>query len=57
MAALLGDPEVMGSSPHPKTRDEASAWSTWNQRRSRRYGDGRWLLSLGGTGEFVGDWA
>ena len=22
MAALLGDPEVMGSSPHPKTRDE-----------------------------------
>ena len=55
MAALLGDPEVMGYYPRPKNRDEASAWITWNQRLYRTYGYGLWLLSLGDTGEFVGD--
>ena len=29
MAALLGDPEVMRYYPHPKNRDEVSAWITW----------------------------
>ena len=55
MAALLGDPEVMGYYPRPKHRDQASAWITWNQRLYRTYGYGLWLLSLGDTGEFVGD--
>jgi RimJ/RimL family protein N-acetyltransferase len=55
MAALLGDPEVMGYYPRPKNRDEASAWITWNQRLYHTYGYGLWLLSLGDTGEFVGD--
>ena len=40
MAALLGDPEVMGHYPRPKHRDEASAWITWNQRLYRTYGLG-----------------
>jgi RimJ/RimL family protein N-acetyltransferase len=35
MAALLGDPKVMRSYPHPKSRDEALAWITWNQRWER----------------------
>ena len=47
MAALLGDPEVMGYYPRPKHRDQASAWITWNQRLYRTYGYGLWLLSLG----------
>ena len=33
MAALLGDPEVMRYYPHPKNRDQSSAWITWNQGR------------------------
>ena len=36
MAALLGDPEVMRYYPHPKTRDEASAWISWNRQIYRR---------------------
>ena len=55
MAALLGDPGVMGYYPRPKTRDEVSAWISWNQRLYRTYGYGLWLLLLGDTGEFVGD--
>jgi RimJ/RimL family protein N-acetyltransferase len=55
MAALLGDPEVMRYYPHPKNRDQALAWISWNQRLYRTYGYGLWLLSLGDTGEFVGD--
>ncbi len=55
MAALLGDPEVMRYYPRPKTRDEASAWITWNQRLYRKHGYGLWLLPLRDTGEFVGD--
>jgi RimJ/RimL family protein N-acetyltransferase len=55
MAALLGDPEVMRYYPHPKNRDQASAWITWNQRLYRTHGYGLWLLSLRDTGEFVGN--
>ncbi len=55
MAALLGDPEVMRYYPRPKTRDEASAWITWNQRLYRKHSYGLWLISLRDTGEFVGD--
>ena len=35
MAALLGDPEVMDFYPHPKSRDEAAAWSGQHLRPSR----------------------
>jgi RimJ/RimL family protein N-acetyltransferase len=55
MAALLGDPEVMGHYPYPKSRDEALAWITWNQRLYREHGVGLWLLTLREGGEFVGD--
>jgi RimJ/RimL family protein N-acetyltransferase len=55
MAALLGGPEVMRYYPRPKTRDEASAWISWNQRLYRTHGYGLWLLSLRDTGKFVGD--
>jgi RimJ/RimL family protein N-acetyltransferase len=51
MAALLGDPEVMRYYPRPKTRDEASAWISWNQRLYRTHGYGLWLLSLRDTGK------
>ena len=55
MAALLGDPQVMRYYPHPKSRQEASAWITWNQRLYRDHGIGLWLLTRGEQGEFVGD--
>jgi RimJ/RimL family protein N-acetyltransferase len=55
MAALLGDPEVMRYYPHPKNRDQALAWISWNQRLYRTHGYGLWLLSLRDTGVFVGD--
>jgi RimJ/RimL family protein N-acetyltransferase len=55
MAALLGDPEVMRYYSRPKTRDEASAWITWNQQLYRTHGYGLWLLSLRDTSTFVGD--
>lgn len=55
MAALLGDPRVMRYYPRPKTRDEALAWIQWNQRLYRQEGFGLWLISLRGTGEFIGD--
>ena len=55
MAALLGDPQVMRYYPHPKTREEALGWIAWNQRLYREHGVGLWLLTLGATGEFVGD--
>jgi RimJ/RimL family protein N-acetyltransferase len=55
MAALLGDPQVMRYYPHPKSREEALAWITWNQRLYREHGFGLWLLTLRATGEFVGD--
>jgi RimJ/RimL family protein N-acetyltransferase len=32
MAGLLGDPQVMRYYPHPKSRQDASAWIAWNQR-------------------------
>jgi RimJ/RimL family protein N-acetyltransferase len=55
MAALLGDPQVMRYYPHPKSRDQALAWITWNQRLYREHGFGLWLLTLRDTGEFAGD--
>jgi RimJ/RimL family protein N-acetyltransferase len=55
MAALLGDPQVMRYYPHPKSRQEASAWIAWNQRLYHEHGFGLWLLTLRATGEFVGD--
>jgi RimJ/RimL family protein N-acetyltransferase len=55
MAALLGDPQVMRYYPHPKSREDALAWITWNQRLYRDHGFGLWLLRLRETGEFVGD--
>jgi RimJ/RimL family protein N-acetyltransferase len=55
MAALLGDPQVMRYYPHPKRRQDASAWIAWNQRLYRDHGFGLWLLRLRETSEFVGD--
>jgi RimJ/RimL family protein N-acetyltransferase len=55
MAALLGDPAVMRYYPHPKSREEASAWIAWNRRLYQEHGFGLWLLMLRDTGEFVGD--
>ena len=55
MAALLGDPEVMRYYPRPKSRDEALAWIEWNERLYRDEGHGLWVVTLRGTGEFVGD--
>jgi RimJ/RimL family protein N-acetyltransferase len=55
MAALLSDPDVMRHYPHPKSREEASAWIAWSRRLYREHGFGLWLLTLRDTGEFVGD--
>ena len=55
MAALLSDPDVMRYYPHPKSREEASAWIVWSQRLYHEHGFGLWLLTLRDTGEFVGD--
>src|SRR5215216_7117773 len=55
MAALLSDPEVMRYYPDTKNREEALAWIAWSQRLYREHGFGLWLLTLQGTGEFVGD--
>jgi RimJ/RimL family protein N-acetyltransferase len=55
MAALLGDERVMTYYPRPKTRDEALGWINWNRHLYQDHGFGLWLVSLGGTGEFVGD--
>jgi RimJ/RimL family protein N-acetyltransferase len=55
MAALLSDPDVMRYYPHPKSREEASAWIAWSQRLYHEHGVGLWLLTLRDTGEFVGD--
>ncbi|MEV0715866.1 GNAT family N-acetyltransferase [Asanoa sp. NPDC050611] len=55
MAALLGDPAVMGYYPRPYTRSEAGDWIAWNRRLYRDHGHGLWIVSLRETGEFVGD--
>jgi RimJ/RimL family protein N-acetyltransferase len=55
MAALLGDPVVMRYYPHPKSREEASAWIAWSRRLYQEQGFGLWFLMLRDTGEFVGD--
>jgi polyisoprenoid-binding protein YceI/RimJ/RimL family protein N-acetyltransferase len=55
MATLLGDPRVMRHYPQPKSRQEAAAWIAWNRRLYRDHGFGLWLVTLRGTGEFVGD--
>ena len=41
--------------PNPKSRQEALAWITWNQRLYRDHGGGLWLLRLREHGQFVGD--
>lgn len=55
MAALLGDPDVMTYYPAPKTRDEAMQWIDWNRGLYLSRGHGLWILTLAGSGEFVGD--
>jgi RimJ/RimL family protein N-acetyltransferase len=55
MAALLSDPDVLRYHPHPKSREEVSAWIAWNRRLYHEHGFGLWLLTLRDTGEFVGD--
>jgi RimJ/RimL family protein N-acetyltransferase len=55
MAALLGDPGVMTYYPAPKTRDEAMQWIDWNRGLYLSRGHGLWILTLAGSGEFVGD--
>lgn len=55
MAALLGDPEVMRYYPRAKTREEARDWIRWNERLYGEVGHGLWVVSLRGSGEFVGD--
>ncbi|MFD6448608.1 GNAT family N-acetyltransferase [Promicromonospora sp. NPDC060204] len=54
MAGLLGDPEVMRYYPAPKTRDQAAAWITWNQRNYAEHGYGLWIIETL-AGDFVGD--
>src|ERR1700745_4210682 len=54
MAALPADPDVMTSSPRPKTRREAAQWIDWNRRLYRTRGYGLWLLATA-DGDFAGD--
>jgi RimJ/RimL family protein N-acetyltransferase len=54
MAALLSDPDVMRTYPHPKSREEASAWIAWSQGLYRDHGVGRSLVALRENGEFGG---
>jgi RimJ/RimL family protein N-acetyltransferase len=55
MTALFADPAVMRYYPRPKSRGETLAWIDWNQRLYRQEGFGLWLLTLRGTGDFVGE--
>ena len=55
IAALLGDEQVMRYYPRPKTRDEAQRWVAWNRHLYAEQGFGLWVVSLGATGEFVGE--
>jgi RimJ/RimL family protein N-acetyltransferase len=55
MAALLGDDDVMRYYPRPMSRSDARDWIARNQRRYRVHGFGLWIVSLRGSGEFVGD--
>ena len=54
MADLLSDPEVMRFYPAPKTREQAAAWITWNQRNYAEHGYGLWIIETH-EGDFVGD--
>ena len=54
MAALLGDPNVMAFYPSPKSRDEAAAWISWNQRNYTEHAHGLWIIETN-SGEFIGD--
>lgn len=55
MAGLLGDPVVMWVYPHPYSRDQAVEWIERSINLYRERGFGLWLLTLRGTGEFVGE--
>jgi RimJ/RimL family protein N-acetyltransferase len=55
VAAMLGDEQVMRYYPRPKTRAEARGWIEWNQRLYRDRGFGLWLMTVTGSGEFVGE--
>lgn len=55
MAELLGDPEVMRYYRAPKSRAEAQAWISTNQRLYRERGFGLWAVTFRTTGEFAGD--
>ncbi len=55
MAAVLGDPVSMRFYPRPFSRDEARAWIERNRARFERDGLGLWAITLGATGEVVGD--
>jgi RimJ/RimL family protein N-acetyltransferase len=55
MAALLGDPDVMSYYPAPKTRAEALQWIDWHRGLYQSRGHGLWILTLAGSGGFVGD--
>jgi RimJ/RimL family protein N-acetyltransferase len=55
MATLLGDPAVMWVYPHPYSRGEALEWIERNLKLYGERGYGLWLLTLRGTGEFVGE--
>lgn len=54
MANLLGDPRVMEFYPHPKDREEATAWIDWNLRNYAEHGHGLWIIETH-DGHFIGD--
>ncbi|MCC6358406.1 MAG: GNAT family N-acetyltransferase [Phycisphaerales bacterium] len=54
MAALLGDPAVMGFWPEPFTREDAAAWIATAEGDYARHGVGYWLARLRATGEPIG---
>lgn len=55
MAALLGDPVVMRYYPRVRDRAGARDWIAWNQGLYASEGFGLWIVTLRGSGEFVGD--
>jgi RimJ/RimL family protein N-acetyltransferase len=54
LAAMVADEDQMGFYPRPKTRDEASAWISWNLALYKEYGFGFWFIESLATSSFLG---
>jgi RimJ/RimL family protein N-acetyltransferase len=54
LAAMVADEEQMTFYPRPRTRDEASAWLSWNLGMYKQHGFGSWLIESRPASGFLG---